>query len=85
MACAVPVVSTGRGGPSETIVDGVTGFLVEVDDPEALAAPVLRLLADEGLRKRMGAAGRRQVERNFSADLGAAAHCKIFEELLELN
>ncbi|MCY3977653.1 MAG: glycosyltransferase family 4 protein [Chloroflexi bacterium] len=85
MACAVPVVSTGRGGPSETIVDGVTGFLVDPDDMESLAAPVLRLLADEGLRKRMGDAGRRHVEQNFSADLGAAAHCKIFEELLELN
>ena len=85
MACAVPVVSTSRGGPSETIVDGVTGFLVDVDDPEALAAPVLRLLADERLRKTVGAAGREHVERNFSAAAGAAAQCKIFEELLELN
>lgn len=85
MACALPVVSTSRGGPSETIVDGVTGFLVNPEDPEALAAPVLRLLADEGLRKKMGAAGRRHVERNFSAAAGAAAHCTIFEELLELN
>ena len=85
MACAVPVVSTGCGGPAETIVDGVTGFLVEPKDVEALAASVLQLLADDGLRKRMGAAGRKQVERNFSAAAGAAAHCKIFDELLELN
>lgn len=85
MACALPVVSTSRGGPSETIVDGVTGFLVEPEDVEALAAPVLRLLADEGLRKKMGAAGRKHVERNFSAAAGAAAHCKIFDELLDLS
>lgn len=85
MACSVPVVSTSRGGPSETIVDGVTGFLVEPEDVEALAAPVLRLLADEGLRKKMGAAGRKHVERNFSAAAGAAAYCKIFDELLDLS
>ena len=52
---------------------------------ESLAAPVLRLLADEEMRKRIGAAGRQQVERKFSAAAGAAAHCKIFEELLELS
>ncbi len=85
MACALPVVSTSRGGPSETIVDGVTGFLVDPDDTESLAAPVLRLLADEELRTRIGAAGRQQVERKFSAAASAAAHRKIFEELLELS
>ena len=85
MACALPVVSTRRGGPSETIVDGVTGLLVNPADTESLAAPVLRLLADEGLRKKMGAAGREHVERNFSAAAAAAAHCQIIDELLELN
>lgn len=85
MACALPVVSTRRGGPSETIINGVTGYLVDPEDAEALAAPVLRLIADEGLRKRMGDAGRQHVERNFSAAAGAAAHRKIFDELLDLS
>ena len=85
MACAVPVVSTRRGGPAETIVDAVTGYLVDHDDMQALAAPVMRLLADEGLRKSMGDAGRNHIERNFSAAAGAAAHRKIFDELLKLN
>lgn len=85
MACAVPVVSTRRGGPSETVVDGVTGYLIDPDDSQALAAPVMWLLADEELRKRMGDAGRQHVERNFSAAAGAEAHCKIFDELLDLS
>ena len=38
MACGVPVVSTNVGGPSETIVDGETGFLVPPKDANALAA-----------------------------------------------
>lgn len=83
MACGVPVVSTSRGGPSETIVNGDTGFLVEPGDAEALAAKVLTLLEDGRLREQMGAAGRRHVERRFSAEAAAAAHSAIFEGLLD--
>jgi glycosyltransferase involved in cell wall biosynthesis len=85
MACALPVVSTNRGGPAETIVDGLTGYLVDPDDLPALAALVMRLLADEALRKRIGAASRNHIERNFSAAAGAEAQRKIFDDLLKLN
>jgi UDP-glucose:tetrahydrobiopterin glucosyltransferase len=43
MACGVPVVSYRRGGPAEIIDDGVTGWLVEPDDLDALAAAVGRI------------------------------------------
>ena len=85
MACATPVVSTRRGGPSETIVDGVTGYLVEPGAPEELAGHVLRLLDDGALRKRMGAAGRARIESDFSVEAAAAAYSKIYEDLLALN
>lgn len=85
MACALPVLSTSRGGPAETVVDGVSGFLVDPGDVDALAKLALRLLGDGQLRRRMGAAGRQRVERNFSVDAAAAAHCKIFEALLRLS
>ncbi|MDE2748890.1 MAG: glycosyltransferase family 4 protein [Chloroflexota bacterium] len=85
MACATPVVSTRRGGPSETIVDGVTGFLVEPGAAEALAGHVLRLLNDGALRRRMGAAGQERVESDFSIEAAAAAYSKIYEDLLALN
>ncbi len=73
MACARPVVSTRRGGPSETVIDGVTGFLVEPRDDAALAARTLDLLRDPVRRAQMGAAGRQHVEAHFSID-GMAAH-----------
>ena len=85
MACARPVVSTVRGGPAETIVDGVTGILIEPDDSDALAASVLRLLKDGELRARMGAAGRDRVSRDFSVEAAAAAYSKIYELLLNLS
>ncbi|WP_183231945.1 glycosyltransferase family 4 protein [Bradyrhizobium sp. SBR1B] len=37
MACRCPVVSTRMGGSAEILVDGVNGFLVEVEDPTRLA------------------------------------------------
>ncbi len=72
MASGKPVVSTRRGGPSETVVDGETGYLVDAGDAEALANRVIALLRDPDLRKRMGAAGRARVERRFSAAAMAA-------------
>ena len=82
MACAKPVVSTRRGGPSETVADGETGFLVDPRDPAALARPVITLLRDPGLRSRMGAAGRARVEARFSARSMAETFAARIESLL---
>ena len=56
MALARPAVVTRVGGTPEVVTDGVQGLLVPPRDPAALARGVLRLLADPGLRARMGAA-----------------------------
>lgn len=45
MACRCPVVSTRVGGPLDTVIDGVNGFLVDIDDAEGLAARVVEVLA----------------------------------------
>jgi glycosyltransferase involved in cell wall biosynthesis len=44
MACRCPVVSTNVGGPADTIVEGENGHLVDVDDVEALADRLVRVL-----------------------------------------
>ena len=82
MACGKPVVSTRRGGPSETIVDGQTGFLVDSGDAAGLARQVIRLLRDGNLRRQIGQAGRAHVCRQFSAASTAAAYAQIFEDWL---
>ena len=85
MACGAPVVSGRRGGPAETVADGVTGYLVESGDPGALAAGVRRLLGDAALRGMMGKAGRQRVETGFSLEAATAAYQQIFDELLQLS
>lgn len=82
MACGRAVVSTRRGGPSETVLDGVTGLLVEPDQPDALAEKVMALLRDGAWRTQMGKAGRERVEALFSADQAARQYEQVFEHLL---
>jgi glycosyltransferase involved in cell wall biosynthesis len=61
MAHARAMVATPVGGVPDMIEDGVTGLLVPVNDPTALRIAVERLLANPGLRKRLGYAGRERV------------------------
>lgn len=72
MALGTPFVSTRVGGPSETVIDTVTGYLVEPKDPDALADKVILLLRDSALRARIGMASRAHVAANFSASGYAA-------------
>ena len=66
MACETPVVASAVGGILEVVVDNETGVLVPPANPEALAAALTRLLNDPDIRRRMGQAGRRRVEAQFS-------------------
>jgi N-acetyl-alpha-D-glucosaminyl L-malate synthase BshA len=68
MACAVPVVATRCGGVEEVVTDGADGFLVPVGDVGALADRALRVLANDGLLCRMGAAGRARAVEHFHSD-----------------
>lgn len=51
---------------ADMVVDGVTGFLVPPDDPEALARRLAELVRDERLRTSMGRSGRRLYEQRFT-------------------
>ena len=83
MASGKPVVSTDKGGPSEKVVHGETGFLVVPGDVADLATHVITLLRDPELRARMGAAGRARVERLYSAQATAATFTKTLDRLLK--
>ncbi len=65
MAAGLPVVATRVGGTPELVVDGVTGILVPPRSPADLAAAVCRLLADPGLARRLGSAGKERAVGEF--------------------
>jgi glycosyltransferase involved in cell wall biosynthesis len=81
MAARLPVVATATGGTPDVVLDGKTGFLVPPGDPPALARALGRLLADPGLRERMGRAGRHRVGESFSVDLMVERTESLYENL----
>ena len=79
MASGKPVVATAPGGPSETVVDGETGFLVPPSDASAIARALEELLVDPQKRISMGDAGRRRAREMFSLP----RYVTEFEELYD--
>jgi glycosyltransferase involved in cell wall biosynthesis len=66
-SCGLPVVSTKHAGIVEAVVNGTGGFLVEEGDVDKMADHLLRLVRDPELAARMGAAGRRHIEADYSS------------------
>ena len=66
MARGIPTVATPVGGVPQVIEDGVSGFLVDVDDVDALSDRLNILLDKPGLRENVGVASRNTVTRLFN-------------------
>jgi glycosyltransferase involved in cell wall biosynthesis len=84
MAARLPVVATAVGGSPEIVRDGVNGRLVPPGAPAALARGILDLLEDAELRRRLGAEGRRIVEREFSLAQMRTSYDALYDELTGL-
>lgn len=69
MAAGLPVVASRIGGLPTTIVSGETGLLCEPGNPADLAQALERLFDDAELRRKMGRAGRRRFESEFTWDV----------------
>jgi len=77
----LPTVATRVGGIPEVIEDGVTGLLVPPDDPDALAAALLRLIDDPALRARYGQAAKARVQALFSVEQMVAGFHATYDTL----
>ncbi|SCA87423.1 sugar transferase, glycosyl transferase family 4 [Bacillus glycinifermentans] len=84
LACGTPVVGADSGGLKDFIQHGKNGFLAEPKNPEAFAAYILKILSNDGLKKRMGEEARSYAltqswdaifERLLSECEGVLAEC----------
>jgi glycosyltransferase involved in cell wall biosynthesis len=69
MTFGCPSVATKVGGIPEVVEDGVSGVLVDSDEPGVLAAAVEELLREPVRRAALGAAARERSRARFSADV----------------
>jgi glycosyltransferase involved in cell wall biosynthesis len=82
MAMGTPIVSTDVTGIPEVLEDGVTGLSVPQRDSAALAAACLRLLGDTGLRRKLAANARKQIEDRFDIRQNSAELRDLFSRIL---
>jgi L-malate glycosyltransferase len=80
MSYGLPVVGGARAGAVPWVLGGGTaGVLVDMTRPAAISGAIVRLLADGGLRERLGSEARRQVRANFSADVVIPQALDLYE------
>lgn len=84
MTHGIPIVATGVGGNPEVVVGDETGFLVPVGDVLSLTEKIKHFADTPGLRHKMGAAGQRRVQQQFSMQQMIAAYQHLYIGLLNL-
>lgn len=82
-AVGKPVIAGRSGGTAEAVLDGVTGYLCDPHDVDALATLLRTLAADRELCRRLGAQGLARVREEFHWDSRAARLHAFSAELLE--
>jgi len=96
MSCETPVVGSAVGGIPEIIIEGETGYLIELESvsrtdfnpknpvefQKSFAAKINRLLDDENLANQMGKAGRQRVLNIFSWESIAKTTYAYYEEVI---
>ena len=77
-----PIVATDIPGNRNVVIDGQSGYLVPVGDPEVLARSLENLILSEDLRIQMGKQGRELAKRRFSQEDINARTIQVYEEVL---
>jgi len=83
MAMGKPVIGTNNGGTPEIVIDGKTGLLFSYGHAEGLAEKIAWLLDRPEEMNRMGWAGRRRIEENFTIEKYMEKTQSVYMELLE--
>jgi glycosyltransferase involved in cell wall biosynthesis len=82
MSCTLPVISTTEGGIPDIINDGITGYIIEKQNPEKLAAKIEELILNPELRKQMGKAGQDKFLKQYTLDIFEKRMCEIIYSIL---
>jgi len=82
MAAGLPVVTTATGDNPETVHHGLTGYVVEPCEADALAMRLHLLLAGGDLAREFGDAARQSVEEEFSDELEAKRYSDYYRAIV---
>lgn len=85
LAASKPVIAANASSLPEIVRDQQEGWLVPARDPAALARAMITAVRDEAARERMGAAGRRRIEAQFSIDRMVDDYERLLLDLTNLR
>jgi glycosyltransferase involved in cell wall biosynthesis len=77
----VPIVAAASEGPGVLIAEGESGLLVPVEDADALAAAIRRLVDEPGLSERLAAGGRAAWQAGYTEEIVTGRYRALFERL----
>lgn len=84
-AAAKPVVATNVSGTQDTVIDGETGYIVPVGQPEALAWGMIRLLGDSVRAAEMGRRAREHILALYDERRLLAGFAELWETTAKLR
>jgi N-acetyl-alpha-D-glucosaminyl L-malate synthase BshA len=83
MACEVVPVSTNAGGVPELIDDGITGYMVDVGDVDAMASRAIEVLSDDAKLRDMGKRARAEAQKRFCSTMIIPHYERFYRDVLE--
>jgi glycosyltransferase involved in cell wall biosynthesis len=83
LAAGLPIITTDQGAITESVIDGVNGFIVEKKNPEQIAEKIKLLIENPQLRQRMGRESRRMYLENFTEKKMVERLTSAFNKVLE--
>jgi glycosyltransferase involved in cell wall biosynthesis len=83
MAARLPVITTPAGDAAQVVQDCCTGYVVDFEDIEGLAARIVQLADSEDLRRRFGDAGRKRVEDDYGVGNLAERLLTVYRSVAE--
>lgn len=85
MAAGLPIIATDQGAITESVIDGLNGFIVDSGRPDQIVEKLLYLNNNPNERKRMASASRTLYEQRFTAEKLADNYSDIFNTVINQN
>jgi glycosyltransferase involved in cell wall biosynthesis len=82
-AAGIPVVGFEAGGLVEAVAHDETGILVPAEDAGALRDAIATLMDDGALRRKLGLAGRKRMQKDFSIATMVDKHVALYESVID--
>jgi glycosyltransferase involved in cell wall biosynthesis len=82
-ALARPIIASNVGGIPDVITDQVDGMLVRPEDPDELAAAIIKLIEDQNLSHRLGENAKEKILREYSPEVQAEKLKNIYMQTIK--